>query len=64
MKTRISAGRVTSMDTTALAIRYEFAGSAVSRSCRFQPVCRSMATRAPVLMAAPMQPNEAIETIR
>ena len=33
-------------------------GSGVSRSWRFHPVGRSVATREPVLIAAPMQPND------
>lgn len=50
------AGSATTSDTADLLIRYARGDSADNRSCRFQPVCRSMATRAPALMVAPNPP--------
>ena len=39
--------------------------SGVTCNCRSQPLCRSAASRAPVVVsAAPRAPNEAIETSR
>ena len=54
--TSTMAGSATSSDTTDLLTMYARGESADSRSWRFQPVCRSMAIRAPELMAAPRPP--------